>query len=423
MIPDLDFRRESARMLAALTRVLGLQNLTMAEDVVQDVLCRAVETWKYAGAPRDASAWLVTAARNRAIDLIRRERTRRQFAPDLELRSEYALAPTVSAMFKDSEIEDDLLRMMFSVCSPILPEPAQLALVLKLLCGFGTGEIAAALLSSEPAVEKLLARGKEALARGGALYEVSGRAQIEKRIEGVQHALYLLFSEGYHGSGQPVQEELCAEAIRLCGLLAQHPACATPRTLALLSLMCFHAARLPGRAAEDGSLLLLEQQDRSRWDRSLIRRGFDLLDGSASGEELSEYHLEAAIASRHCAAESVAQTDWAGIIELYDLLIQLRPSPMVALNRAIAVGEARGAAAGLEALGALSADPKLEASPFLPAAQGRFLRRSGRAEEAARSFAEAARRARNPAEEQLFASLQRQIGLTRPQGAHSLPEG
>jgi RNA polymerase sigma factor (sigma-70 family) len=406
VIPDLDFRRESARMLAALARVLGLHNLALAEDVVQDVLCRALEVWKYDGPPRDASAWLVTAARNRAIDLIRRERTRREFAPDLELRSEYALAPTVSALFKDSEIEDDLLRMMFSVCAPNLPEPAQLALVLKLLCGFGTREIAAALLSSEPAVEKLLARGKETLARPGALFEVAGRAQIEKRLMGVQHALYLLFSEGYHGSGEPVQTELCAEAMRLCGLLAQHAVCATPRTLALFALMCFHAARLPGRAAEDGTLLLLEEQDRSRWDQALIRRGFDLLDRSASGEEVSEYHLEAAIASRHCAAASVEQTDWAGIVELYDLLQELRPSPMVALNRAIALGEARGAEQGLAALGALSNDPKLLASPFLPAAQGRLLLRAGRAEEAARAFAEASRRARNPAEEKLFASLQ-----------------
>ena len=408
MTAELDFRRESARMLAALTRVLGLHNLALAEDVVQDVLCRALETWKYRGSPRDPSAWLVTAARNRAIDLIRRERTRREFAPDLELRSEYALAPTVSAMFAESEIADDLLRMMFSLCAPNLPEPAQLALVLKLLCGFGASEIAAALLSSEPAVEKLLARGKETLARAGALYEVAGRAQIEKRLEAVQHALYLLFSEGYHGSGEPVQEELCAEAMRLGGLLAQHPACSTPGTLALLSLMCLHAARLPGRLAPDGSLLLLEQQDRRRWDRALIQRGLDLLDASASGEDLSEYHLEAAIAARHCTAPSVPETDWPGIVELYDLLYARRPSPVVALNRAIAVGEARGAEAGLRELNALCSDPKLEASPFLSAARGRLLVRVGRADEAAAAFAEASRRSRNPAETKLFLSLQRQ---------------
>jgi len=403
--PELDFRRESARMLAALARVLGLHNLALAEDVVQDVLCRALQAWKYAGPPRDASAWLVRAAQNRAIDLIRRERTRREFAPDLELRSEYALAPTVSALFRENEIEDDLLRMMFSVCAPNLPEPAQLALVLKLLCGFGKREIAAALLSSEAAVEKLLARGTQTLAKPGGLYEVAGREQIGRRLEAVQHALYLLFSEGYHGSARPVQAGLCAEALRLCGLLAQHPACATPRTLALLSLMCFHAARLAGRAAEDGSLVLLEEQDRSRWDGALIRRGFELLDRSASGEELSEYHLEAAIASCHCAAPSVERTDWARIVELYDLLLRLRPSPVVALNRAIAIGEARGAGEGLAALDALRQEPKLAASPFHPAAEGRLFLKRGRAGEAARSFAEASRRARNPAEAKLFASL------------------
>jgi RNA polymerase sigma-70 factor (ECF subfamily) len=405
---ELDFRRESARMTAALTRILGLHNLPLAEDVVQDVLCRALEVWKHAGPPRDASAWLITAARNRAIDLIRRERTRRAFAPALELQSEYALAPTVTAMLRDSEIEDDLLRMMFSACSPALPEPAQLALVLKLLCGFGTREIAAALLSSEAAVEKLLSRGKETLQRAGALFEVAGRGEIGKRLESVQHALYLLFSEGYHGSGEPVQEELCAEAMRLCGLLAQHPACSTPPTLALLAMMCFHASRLPARRAPDGSLLLLEQQDRSRWDRALTARGFELLDQSAQGETLSEYHLEAAIVSVHCAATSVRDTDWARIVELYDLLHQLRPSPMVALNRAIAVGEASGPDAGLAALGALAHDAKLSVSPFLAAALGRLHLRAGRVQDAERSFGDAAEKARNPAEEKLFRSLQNQ---------------
>lgn len=405
---ELDFRRESARMTAALTRVLGLHNLSMAEDVVQDVLVRALEAWHISGPPRDAAAWLITAARNRAIDLIRRERTRREFAPDLELQSEYALAPTVTAMFADSEIEDDQLRMMFSVCAPTLPQPAQLALVLKLLCGFGTREIAAALLSTEAAVEKLLTRGKETLARAGALYEVAGREQLEKRLEPVQHALYLLFSEGYHGSGEPVQEELCAEAMRLCDLLARHPACRSPRTLALLALMCFHASRLPARRAADGSLLLLEQQDRARWDRELIQRGFTLLDESATGETLSEYHLEAAIASVHCAAPSVAATDWPRIVELYTLLYELRPSPMVALNRAIAIGEASGPEAGLAALGKLADDAKLSVSPFLAAALGRLQLRAGRAADAERSFGEAAGKARNAAEEKLFRALQSQ---------------
>ncbi|HUJ26454.1 MAG TPA: sigma-70 family RNA polymerase sigma factor [Myxococcales bacterium] len=402
--PNLDFRRESARMTAALTRVLGFGNLALAEDVVQDVLVRALEAWAISGPPRDASAWLIAAARNRAIDLIRRERTRLRFAPDPAGEGE----STITAAFTESEIADELLRMMFSVCSPVLPEPAQLALVLKLLCGFGTREIAAALLSSEAAVEKLLNRGKEALARSGTLFEVAGREQLRKRLGAVEHALYLLFSEGYHGSGEPVQEELCAEAMRLCGLLAQHPACATPRTLALLAMMCFHAARLPARRAPDGALLLLEQQDRSRWDRALIARGFALLDRSAEGDELSEYHLEAAIASVHCAADSVAGTDWARIVDLYDLLYGLRPSPVVALNRAIAIGEARGAEAGLAALGPLADEAKLSVSPFLAGALGRFQQQAGRTAEAERAFGEAAGKARNPAEAKLFRELQSQ---------------
>jgi RNA polymerase sigma factor (sigma-70 family) len=247
-----DFRLESARMTAALTRILGLHNLALAEDVVQDVLCRAVELWKFHPLPDDPTAWLLRAARNRAIDLIRAERTRLRFSHDLALQSEWTLSPTVNAMFSESEIADDQLRMMFSCCPPNLPPQAQLALVLKLLCGFGTSEIAAALLASDAAVEKQISRGKRTLMRAGALYEVSGREQIGKRLESVQRALYLLFSEGYHGSHEPVRAELCREAMRLCGLLAQHPACATPRTFALLALMCFHAARLPGRATEDG---------------------------------------------------------------------------------------------------------------------------------------------------------------------------
>jgi RNA polymerase sigma-70 factor (ECF subfamily) len=234
------------------------------------------------------------------------------------------------------------------------------------------------------------------------LYEVSGREQIARRLEAVQHALYLLFSEGYHGSGELMRAELCREAMRLCGLLAEHAACRTPRTLALLALMCFHAARLPGRAAEDGSLLLLEDQDRSSWDRELIQRGFQLLDASAVGEEVSEYHLEAGIASEHCAAPSIAQTRWARIVEIYDLLLAMRSSPIVALNRAIAVGELRGPEEGLRALEALPGKEQLAGYPFLPAAMGRLQLRAGLREEAAASFRDAIGRSRNQAEAQLF---------------------
>jgi len=397
-----DFRRESARMLAALTRILGLHNLALAEDVVQDVLCRAVELWKIRPLPEDPAAWLLRAARNRAIDLIRAERTRRRFAPDLALESEWTLSPTVHALFSESEIADDELRMMFSCCPPNLPAQAHLGLVLKLLCGFGNGEVAAALLISPAAVEKMISRGKQALVRAGSLYEVAGREQIGKRLESVQRALYLLFSEGYHGSHEPVRAELCREAMRLCELLSRHPASATPRTFALLALMCFHAARLPGRAAEDGSLLLLEEQDRAQWDRELIARGFALAERSAKGNELSEYHLEAGIAAEHCAAPSLRETSWERILRLYDLLAAVRPSPVVSLNRAIALGELSGPEEGLRALDELPGRERLARYPFLPAAEGRFHLKAGRPAEAAKCFARAAALARNPSEARLF---------------------
>ena len=408
----LDFRLESARMTAALTRILGLHNLALAEDVVQDVLCRAVELWKFHPLPDDPTAWLLRAARNRAIDLIRAERTRLRFSPDLALQSEWTLSPTVNAMFSESEIADDQLRMMFSCCPPNLPPQAQLGLVLKLLCGFGNGEIAAALLMSEAAVEKQISRGKRTLVRAGALFEVSGREQIAKRLESVQRALYLLFSEGYHGSHEPVRAELCREAMRLCGLLAQHPACATPRSFALLALMCFDAARLPGRAAEDGSLLMLEEQDRSLWDWQLVQRGFEIMARSAEGDELSEYHLEAAIAAEHCAAASVRETNWARIVQLYDLLLALRPSPVVALGRAIALGEMRGPQEGLRALEELGDRDRLAGYPFLPAALGRLHLKAGDRVRAAEFFRRAVALARNPTEARLFEARLRE---TEPQ--------
>jgi len=415
-----DFRRESARMLAALTRLLGLHNLALAEDVAQDVLCRAVELWKFHPLPDDPAAWLMRAARNRAIDLIRAERTRLRFAPDLVLESEWTLSPTVNAMFRESEIEDDQLRMMFSCCPPNLPPQAQLSLVLKLLCGFGNGEIAAALLMSEAAVEKQIARGKRTLVRARVLYEVASREQIAKRLESVQRALYLLFSEGYHGSREPVSAGLCGEAMRLCALLAQHPACATPRTLALMALMCFHAARLPGRAAEDGSLLLLEEQDRSRWDPDLIQRGFGLAERSAEGNEISEYHLEAGISAEHCAAPSLRETNWQRILQLYEMLLALRPSPVVALNRAIALGELRGPDHGLRALEQLADRERLAGYPFLPAAQGRFHLQAGRPAQAAEFFGRALALARNPSEAKLFEARLREAHSAGPAAPPSI---
>jgi RNA polymerase sigma-70 factor (ECF subfamily) len=400
------FRHEAGKMLGALTRILGTHHLSLAEDVVQDVLIQALETWKYHAPPENPSAWLRTAARNRAIDLIRRERTRRRFAPDLQLllESEWTLVPTVDSLLLEGEIADGQLRMMFSCCPPSLRTETHVALILKILCGFSVAEIASAFLATPAAIEKQLARGKKVLAESPSLFEVADAAQLHARMESVHAALYLLFNEGYHAAHHPavIRQELCAEAIRLGLLLAEHPAGAVPRSCALVALFCFHAARLPARVDDRGCLVLLEAQDRKQWDRALIARGFEYLDRSSTGCELTDVHIEAAIASRHCVAASFVATDWASIVDLYDLLWQRTPTPIVALNRAIAIGQARGAELGLRALDDIERPDRLADYPFFAAARGELLSKIGRADEAAAEFARALAAARNPSETQLL---------------------
>jgi RNA polymerase sigma-70 factor (ECF subfamily) len=400
------FRHESGKLLSALTRILGPRNLPLAEDVVQDVLCQALEVWKFHAPPDNPSAWLMQAARNRAIDLIRRERTRVKFAPDLEhlLATEWTLAPTVSALL-DGELRDDQLRMMFSCCEPSLATDVQVALVLKILCGFSVAEIAHAFLASEAAIEKQLSRGKKVLQQSPSLFEVSRPDELRERMDSVHQALYLLFNEGYHATHErsAIREDLCEEAMRLALLLAEHPAGAVPRTHALVALFCFHAARLAARVDDRGHLVLLEAQDRTRWDRALIARGYQYLERSGGGE-LTEYHLEAAIAAVHCGAPTFAETNWARIAELYEWLWRERPSPIVALNRAIAIGYARGADEGLRALDAIEGRERLEDYPFLAAARAEFLRRAGRRDEAAAELRRAIEAARNPSEAELLES-------------------
>jgi len=396
------FRHESGRMVSALVRVFGLHNLALAEDAVQDALCRALEVWKLQGVPEKPGAWLMEAARHRAIDVLRRERTRRTFAPDVTrlLETEWTLSSTVDELFTDHELRDDLLRMMFSCCHPQVAEERQIALILNLLCGFGVREIAAAFLSSESATEKRLQRAKKTIAEGGALYEVAGEEKIRARIGAVHGALYLLFNEGYHGSRAPqaVRIELCDEAIRLAELLAAHPAASTPESFALAALMHLHAARLPSRVDAEGELSSFEAQDRSKWDRAHVARGIELLERSASGDRLSAFHVEAAIAAAHAEAPCADATDWRDIVQLYDLLHAMRPTVVVALNRAIAVGMRDGPRAGLEALRALEGVDRLSDYPFHAAALGEMELRAGLRDEARAHFRRALQSARTDVE-------------------------
>lgn len=386
-------------MVAALTRIFGPHNLALAEDVVQDAFCRAVEVWKVRGIPENPSAWLMATAKNRALDLVRRERTARTFAPELERERERTTHPTVDEAFAEYAIREEQLRMMFSCCHPRLPEEAQVALILNILCGFGASEIASAFLSSRAAVEKRISRGKKVLAESKRLFDLSD-SEFETRLSAVRRALYLLFNEGYHGaSGEAaVRAELCTEAMRLTALLREHPVATTPETNALAALMSLHAARLPARVDSIGDLNPLFDQDRSHWDARLLTEGLDLLERSAAGTEVTAYHIEAAIVATHASARSVAETDWGQILQLYDRLMTIAPSPVVALNRAIAVGERDGAERGLEALHAIVDRDRLASYPFYPAALGELELRRGRREDAREHFAAALGLARNTAE-------------------------
>ena len=395
------FRRESGRMVAALTRIFGVHNLALAEDVVQDAFCRALELWKVRGMPENPSAWLMATAKNRALDVVRRERTARTFAPEMGrlLETEWTITPLVDEAFAAHAIHAEQLRMMFSCCDPRLSEEAQVALILNILCGFGAAEIASAFLSGRAAIEKRISRGKKVLASSRRLFDLAD-VEFASRLSAVRRALYLLFNEGYHGASgeEAVRAELCGEAMRLTALLREYPAAATPATDALAALMCLHAARLPARIDSAGDLNSLAHQDRSRWDAGLLAEGLALLERSAAGLELTAYHLEAAIAAAHASARSVAETDWESIVALYDRLTDVAPSPVVALNRAIAVAERDGAERGLAELHAIAERARLSSYPFYPAAVGELELRRGNPEGAREHFRAAVGLARNATE-------------------------
>jgi len=400
------FRHEWGRMVAAVTRIFGIHNLALAEDVVQEAFCRAIEVWAFRGVPEHPSAWLMRTAKNCALDVLRRERTARTFAPEFGrlLESEWTLAPVIEDAFAPQAIKDDLLRMMLSCCYPQLAEEAQVALILHILCGFSVDEIASALVSTHAAIEKRISRGKKTLAKSKKLVDVTAPAEFSSRLPSVLTGLYLLFNEGYHGANPEfaVRSELCREAMRLTAVLLEHPQCAIPRTYALAALMCFHAARVPARLDASGNFSSLFDQDRAAWDQQLIIEGLSFLDHSAKGSEVSEYHIEAAIASVHATARGMEDTDWVKIVSLYDSLMRIRPSPIVALNRAIAIAQRDGPERGIEEIQAITDRDRLNSYPFYWAALGEFELRAKRYEAVYGHFRSALALARNDAERHFF---------------------
>ncbi|HEX7847821.1 MAG TPA: sigma-70 family RNA polymerase sigma factor [Chitinophagaceae bacterium] len=348
------FRHESGKMIAALSRLLGLQNMEVAQDIVQDSLLQAMNTWSYGSIPDNPSGWLHRVAKNKAIDYLRREKRFKELSPQYAylLQSEYSLAPTVNNFFLENEIQDSQLRMMFACCHPSIPPESQVALTLKTLCGLSVSEIAKAFLTNEETISKRIYRAKEKIKTEKIELDVPDSNDLAERLDNVLKCLYLLFNEGYNSSHpeQLIREDLCEEAMRLCYLLIQHPLTEFPRCKALLSLMCFQSSRLSARLDDKGNIILLKYQDRSKWSLPLIQKGFDLLDAAAEPFEVSTYHLEAAIASIHAAVSAFERTDWKTIYQLYEMLYQLQPNPFVALNKAIASGYLNNKKAALEEL-------------------------------------------------------------------------
>jgi RNA polymerase sigma factor (sigma-70 family) len=415
------FRRQSGRMTAALVRMLGVRRIDQAEDIVQETLLTALQAW-HTELPRDPEGWLFVVMRNRARDVLRHERVRTRVldagtSPE-ETEAEAEETPDESA---------DLLRMMFSCCHPALTDDGRTALILRLVCGLGTGEVACAFLADRAAMEKRIARAKRIIADDGQLFEVSTPEQARERMPAVLTAIYLTFDAGYHGSvvpepsrdgprqttgparegprqtTGPMRADLCADAIRLATLLAASPATATAEVDALLGLMYLHAARMPARLDAAGALVPLEHQDRSLWDADLIARGMEHLGASARGDELTTYHLEAGIAAVHAMSPSVEATPWGKIADLYDHLYARKPTPVVALGRAIARAQVDGPARGIDAILAIPGRERLEDYPFYWAALGDLSLRAGDRGRALGWFQRGTRAARNDAERAMFA--------------------
>jgi RNA polymerase sigma-70 factor (ECF subfamily) len=410
---DAVWRIESPRIIARLTRLL--RDVGLAEEVAHDALVTALEHWPVDGIPDNPGAWLTATARNRALDQLRRGslagRKHELLAHEAELLGKPAAQPDDDV---DDAIGDDLLRLVFIACHPVLPTESRVALTLRLLGGLTTAEIARAFLVAEPTIAQRIVRAKRTLAAAHVPFEVPGPADRAARLGSVLEVIYLVFNEGYAATAGDdwMRPALCEEALRLGRILAEL-APYEAEVHGLVALLEIQASRAGARVGPGGEPILLFDQNRGRWDQLLIRRGLAALArAEALGGALGPYALQAAIASCHARAPTAADTDWPRIVALYDALAQLAPSPIVALNRAVAVSMAFGPAAGLEIVDQLLAEPRLEGYHLLPSVRGDLLARLGRFTEARREFARAASLVRNVRERALL--LERAAGCGMP---------
>jgi RNA polymerase sigma factor (sigma-70 family) len=382
------FRHETGRLHGALVRLLGVNHLSLAEDIAQEALLRALRAWSMGGIPPNPSAWITRVAMNLAKDHLRHRNMSASKETAIITHIEQTIPSPAVAIEAAHAIRDDSLRLLFVCCHPSIAPDAQVVLALKVLCGFSTGEIARAFFASEAAIEKQLTRTKQRIQESRIAFELPDGESLALRLEGVLAALYLLFNEGYKASSgdRLLREDLCRESIRLGGLLLSHPAGNTPRTHALLALMLLTSARFPSRLDDHGALLRLDEQDRSKWDARLINEGLHHLASAAHGDIVSEYHLQAGIAALHCTAPDAASTDWPRILAHYDLLLTLKPSPVVELNRAVAVSHVHGPQAALGALDAIAHASRLDSLHLFHAVAGELHSRLNNHRAAAESY-------------------------------------
>ena len=403
-------RLESARLIAGLARYTG--DIGLAEDLAQDAVVAALEQWPAEGVPRNPGAWLMTVAKRRAIDFFRRnaelEKKYAQIARLLAVEGESVL-PDFDQAFAD-DIDDDLLRLIFTACHPVLSLPARVALTLRLLGGLTTAEIARGYLVSEPTIAQRIVRAKKTLAQAGVPFEVPDTSERPARLSSVLEVIYLIFNEGYSATAGDdwMRPALCAEAVRLARILAQL-APTEPEVHGLAALLEIQASRIPARTDSAGAPVLLLDQDRTRWDRLLINRGLAALEKAQNlGGERGPYVLQAAIAACHARAFRPDETDWPRIVALYGVLAEVMPSPIVELNRAVAVSMAYGPQAGLDLVDQFAAEPALQAYHLLPSVRGDLLRKLGRIDEARAEFERAAGLTSNERERQLSAERARE---------------
>ena len=398
------WRIESARIIAGVARIVG--DVGQAEDLAQDALVAALETWPRSGVPDNPGAWLMTAAKNRAIDLLRRDKRlelkHQQLGHELEAQREMAVPDLDRGL--DDEVGDDLLRLVFTACHPVLSTEARVALTLRLLGGLTTDEIARAFLIPLPAMAQRIVRAKKTLAEARVPFEVPRGAELAARLASVLEVVYLIFNEGYSATAgdEWLRPALCEDALRLGRILAEL-APGEAEVHGLVALMEIQASRSRARVGPSGEPILLLDQNRGRWDQLLIRRGLAALQRAERlGGAAGPYALQAAIVACHARARSPEETDWARIVEIYGALARIAPSPVIELNRAVAVGMASGPAAALELVDPLTALPALKAYHLLPSVRGDLLFKLGRFPEAKAEFERAAALTRNGRERDLL---------------------